>query len=166
MISVNSLFKIIGGAALAVGLVISIPNAMAEGSFFKKPPTELKPEPSSITALSPPPQVDATQFSGVVSEVVDAATLIVGDNKVELAGIEPADRPAMKEKLANWLKSQGSKVECTPTMTKYRCLTTTGIDVAETAISNGAGKATPEAPTNYHSAETNAHSQRRGMWNR
>ena len=47
---------------------------------------------------------------------------------------------------------------------RYRCFTSSGVDVAEAAILNGAGRVGDGAAPSYREREAEARQGRRGLW--
>jgi endonuclease YncB( thermonuclease family) len=129
--------------------------------------TAAPPAPQAVrpTALSPPAvPAAAASVRGAVSKVPNAATLVVGDQRVRLSGIDPGP-PAALGPFERWVEAQGALV-CEPQAHtgRYRCLTGGGIDVAQAAILNGAGRVGDGASPAYRESETEARSAKRGFW--
>jgi endonuclease YncB( thermonuclease family) len=101
---------------------------------------------------------------GTVAKVPNAATLVVGDQRIRLLGIDPGPQ-AVLGGFEKWVEAQGA-LDCEPEAQtgRYRCLTGSGIDVAEAAILNGAGRVGDGASPAYRDSETQARSARRGLW--
>jgi endonuclease YncB( thermonuclease family) len=101
---------------------------------------------------------------GTVSKVPNAATLVVGDQRIRLAGIDPGPEAALAQ-FEKWVKAQGV-LDCEPEAKtgRYRCLTGGGIDVAQAAILNGAGRVGDGASPAYRESETQARLEHRGLW--
>jgi endonuclease YncB( thermonuclease family) len=100
----------------------------------------------------------------VVSAVPDAATLIIENQRIALAGIDPGP-PDVLAGFEGWVRSRGA-VNCEPQPpgTKYRCFTKEGVDVAEAGILNGAGRVAEGATSTYRDRENDAREAKRGLW--
>jgi endonuclease YncB( thermonuclease family) len=96
--------------------------------------------------------------------VPNAATLIVGDQRLRLSGIDPGPIEVLGP-FENWVRGQGS-IACDPDAEtgRYHCFTTSGVDVAEAAILNGAGRVGDGATPEYRDSETQARTAKRGLW--
>jgi endonuclease YncB( thermonuclease family) len=96
--------------------------------------------------------------------VPNAATLVVGDQRLRLAGIDPGP-PAALGSFEKWVEAQGA-LDCEQQAQtgRYRCLTGGAIDVAQAAILNGAGRVGDGASPAYRVSETEARIAKRGLW--
>jgi endonuclease YncB( thermonuclease family) len=117
-------------------------------------------------AMRPAETAAPTVVTGAVSEVINEATLLVAGHAVRLADIEPSGSPILAKQFAHWLQLQGSHVSCQLGPHGYRCLTPKGVDIAQAAIMNGAGRPAPYASHDYFAAEAEAEARRRGVWAR
>jgi endonuclease YncB( thermonuclease family) len=124
------------------------------------PPAEQRSSGSAQPA-APAPAAPA-DISGQVSEVPSTDTLVVGGQRVALAGVRGVSE--MAPPLQRWIASTGNSVTCHPVATRYRCTTANGSDVAQVVLQNGGGTATPDAPANYRGAEMQARMGHRGIW--
>jgi endonuclease YncB( thermonuclease family) len=126
------------------------------GAEAAAPPTTAPPPVSTVTA----PGV----IRGPVTKVPNAATLVVGDQRIRLSGIDPGPQEALPP-FENWVRSQGSLM-CEPDAQtgRYHCFTSGGVDVAEAAILNGAGRVGDGATPAYRESETQARTAKRGFW--
>jgi endonuclease YncB( thermonuclease family) len=122
-------------------------------------PTVATPE-ATAPALKPPPAV----IRGPVTKVPNAATLVVADRRIRLSGIDPGPFAALGS-FESWLHGQGALL-CEPDAQtgRYRCFTNNGVDVAEAAILNGAGRVGDGAMPSYRERESEARQARRGLW--
>jgi endonuclease YncB( thermonuclease family) len=123
------------------------------------PPTPAPAVPAVATASA------AGSIRGTVAKVPNAATLVVGDQRVRLSGIDPGP-PAVLSPFEKWVEAQGA-LDCEPEAQtgRYRCLTGSGVDVAEAAILNGAGRVGDGASPAYRDSESQARQDHRGLWN-
>ncbi|MBX3607302.1 MAG: hypothetical protein KF788_18625 [Piscinibacter sp.] len=133
------------------------------------PPAEA-PAPAPAPPVAPaspaptrPAETAATPVSGSVDSVVATDTLMVGGRRVRLAGLDGITGPALPS-MAQWLRSNGNQVTCTPQGARHRCLTATGKDVAQVVLLNGLGRATSDAPPLYQEAERQAKASAKGVW--
>jgi endonuclease YncB( thermonuclease family) len=96
--------------------------------------------------------------------VANAATLVVADRRIRLSGIDPGPFAALGS-FESWLHGQGA-ILCEPDAQtgRYRCFTSSGVDVAEAAILNGAGRVGDGAMPSYRERESEARQARRGLW--
>ena len=105
-------------------------------------------------------------IKGIVTDVPNAASWVVGDRTVRLFGIDPGPLELLTS-LVNWVRAKGS-VECLPRARTlvYRCFTATGEDIAEAALLAGDARAGEHATAAYETAESNARRMRKGLWAR
>jgi endonuclease YncB( thermonuclease family) len=141
------------------------------------PPTSATgASPSSTGSTAAPPQAgEATgpqtasvaapnTIRGKVTRVPNAATLVVGDQRIRLSGIDPGPIEDLGP-FDSWVRGEGELV-CTPEAQtgRYRCLTGNGVDVAQAAILNGTGRVGDGALPEYRDSETQARQTHRGLW--
>ena len=133
--------------------------APASTSLSESPPTSAQTAAPEIASASAPGAV-----RGKVDRVPNAATLVVGDQRIRLSGIDPGPAEVLGP-FENWIEAQGDLV-CDPDAQtgRYHCLTGSGIDVAEAAILNGAGRVGDGATPQYRDSETQARNAKRGLW--
>jgi endonuclease YncB( thermonuclease family) len=122
--------------------------------------------PAATRPGATPPSATATPeiIRGPVTKVPNAGTLIVADHRIRLAGIDPGPSTVLSP-FENWIRAQGALL-CEPDAQtgRYRCFTSSGIDVAEAAILNGAGRVGDGATPSYREREADARQGRRGLW--
>ena len=120
--------------------------------------------PTAPAAAAPEPKPPPEVIRGLVTKVPNAATLVVGERRIRLSGIDPGPF-AVLGSFESWLRNQGALV-CEPDAQtgRYRCFTSNGVDVAEAAIQNGAGRVGDGATANYREREAEARQARRGLW--
>ena len=133
--------------------------APASTSLSESPPTSAQTAAPDLAPASAPGAV-----RGKVDRVPNAATLVVGDQRIRLSGIDPGPAEVLGP-FENWIEAQGDLV-CDPDAQtgRYHCLTGGGIDVAEAAILNGAGRVGDGATPQYRDSETQARNAKRGLW--
>ena len=97
--------------------------------------------------------------------VIDTAHLKSGDTTVALFGITGWAGDAARG-LQAFITQNGDRVSCRPHAggELYTCMMPTGLDVAATALANGAAEAAGEAPADYHQQEAAAQSAHLGIW--
>jgi endonuclease YncB( thermonuclease family) len=153
-----------------------VPVTAIEFENNAAPPTEPAgrqgPVPTGAEAAAPPttppPPVSTVAapggIRGQVTRVPNAATLVVADQRLRLSGIDPGPQEALPP-FENWVRGQGS-LACEPDAQtgRYHCFTGGGVDVAEAAILNGAGRVGNGASTEYRASETQARMAKRGLW--
>lgn len=127
------------------------------------------PSPAPTTAATPEtaapePKPPPAVIRGPVTKVPNAATLVVADRRIRLSGIDPGPFAALGS-FESWLHGQGALL-CEPDAQtgRYRCFTSNGVDVAEAAILNGAGRVGDGATPSYRERESEARQARRGLW--
>ena len=88
----------------------------------------------------------------------------MGDQRIRLSGIDPGP-PTVLPPFETWVRAQGA-LQCEPEAQtgRYRCFTSNGVDVAEAAILNGAGRVGDGATPAYRERETDARQTHRGLW--
>jgi endonuclease YncB( thermonuclease family) len=123
--------------------------------------------PSTAAPSAGPPAAPASRpgtIRGPVTKVPNAATLVVADQRIRLSGIDPGPEQDLHG-FENWVRGQGALV-CEPDAQtgRYRCFTGAGVDVAEAAILNGAGRVGDGALPAYRESETAARQGKRGLW--
>jgi hypothetical protein len=103
---------------------------------------------------------------GIVTDVPNVATWIVGGRTTRLFGITPGP-PKLLASLVNWVRAKGP-VECVPQagIPLYRCFTATGEDIVEAALLAGVGRAGERATVAYETAESDARRLGKGLWAR
>ena len=131
------------------------------------PPGGQQPEPATLMPqkTTTPKTTSATAvLRGPVTKVPNAATLVVADQRIRLSGIDPGPLTVLSP-FENWVRAQGP-LTCEPEAQtgRYRCFTNGGIDVAEAAILNGAGRVGDGATPGYRDGETQARQSHRGLW--
>ncbi|MGH7114729.1 MAG: thermonuclease family protein, partial [Stellaceae bacterium] len=84
--------------------------------------------------------------------------------RIRLSGIDPGPREVLAP-FENWVRGQGALI-CKPDAQtgRYHCFTNGGVDVAEAAILNGAGRVGDGATPAYRQSETEARHDGRGLW--
>ncbi len=122
------------------------------------------PSPPPISAPGATPAAAPGVIRGPVTRVPNAATLVVNDQRIRLSGIDPGPQEVLAP-FENWVRGQGALM-CEPDAQtgRYHCLTGGGVDVAEAAILNGAGRVGDGATPDYRQSETAARQARRGLW--
>jgi endonuclease YncB( thermonuclease family) len=171
-----------GAQITAIGLVagkswvqIKLPNAAI--AYVPRTAIEFENGDAAPTAPSGPPAAksqgggtatptaaSAAEIRGTVTRVPNAATLVVGDQRIRLSGIDPGPL-AVLAPFVKWVEAQGALV-CAPVAEtgRDRCLTAGGIDIAQAAILNGSGRVGDGALPAYRDSETAARNAKRGLW--
>jgi len=142
----------VGGQAAPAGGATATPPAAS-------PPPVTTPAAATSAAAAAPGVV-----RGSVTRIPNAATLVVADQRLRLSGIDPGPQEVLGP-FESWVRSQG-ELTCEPDAQtgRYHCFTSGGIDVAEAAILNGAGRVGDGAMPAYRASETQARQGRRGLW--
>jgi endonuclease YncB( thermonuclease family) len=138
---------------------------LGDNSAARSP--EHAPEPAAATtpgATSPETTSTPATVRGPVTKVPNSATLVVTDRRIRLLGIDPGP-PTVLAPFESWLRAQGA-LACEPEAQtgRYRCFTASGVDVAEAAILNGAGRVGDGATPGYREREAEARQGHRGLW--
>ena len=96
--------------------------------------------------------------------VLDTAHLRSGDTVVTLFGIQGwGGDPA--HSLQQFITANGDRVTCEPHQGgSYICTLPTGLDVASTALANGAAKTQADSPADYQHQEVEAQQAQLGLW--
>ena len=151
---------------------IEFENGPAVPSAPMAGPAAAPPAPAGVEAAAPPvtsppaatPAVTPGVIRGPVTKVPNAATLVVADQRLRLSGIDPGPQQALPP-FESWVRGQGS-LTCEPDAQtgRYHCFTSGGVDVAEAAILNGAGRVGDGATPAYRESETQARTAKRGFW--
>ena len=138
------------------------------------PPVESEPRDQNRNASSHrqagepagEPSNSTQVLGGIVTDVRDVATWVVGSRTVRLFGIGPGPHKLLAS-LVNWVRAKGP-VECVPQAQNllYQCFTATGEDIAEAALLAGIGRAGEHATAAYENAESNARRMGKGLWAR
>jgi endonuclease YncB( thermonuclease family) len=123
------------------------------------PPASARASSPEIAAAAAPGAI-----RGAVNRVPNAATLVVADQRIRLSGIDPGPSEVLAP-FESWLRGQGELL-CEPDAQtgRYHCFTSGGVDVAQAAILNGAGRVGDGATTEYRNSETQARQGNRGLW--
>ena len=124
-------------------------------------------EAAAPPITSPPAATPAAApgvIRGPVTKVPNAATLVVANQRLRLSGIDPGPEGVLAP-FESWVRSQG-ELTCEPDAQtgRYHCFTAGGVDIAEAAILNGAGRVGDGATPAYRESETAARQARRGLW--
>jgi hypothetical protein len=129
-----------------------------DGQAAYLPASDLGPyDPSKV----PAPELPAT-VSGDAN-VLDTATLQVGDQKISLTGVK-GETGQYADDLQKLISAQGPHVECTLQGQTYQCTLPTGLDIARTALYNGAADVTDDASDDYKQQAEAAKAGHRGIW--
>jgi hypothetical protein len=96
--------------------------------------------------------------------VTTTSNLVVGGQKVTLAGIIGEDGSAYVQQLQTIIDSQGGVLHCVRQDQAYLCKLSTGIDVALSALFNGGARPMDNAPPAYQSQAKSAQLGHRGLW--
>ena len=139
------------------------PSAPAAARGAAPTGAEAAPPPTTTPPAATPTAAPGV-IRGPVTRVPNAATLVVADQRLRLSGIDPGPGEALAP-FESWVRGQGALV-CEPDAQtgRYRCLTSGGVDVAEAAILNGAGRVGDGASPEYRASETQARTAKRGLW--
>lgn len=139
------------------------PRAAASPAEGGKPAGML-PGARAAAVPSGTPVAAPAGVRGLVTKVPNAATLVVGDQRLRLAGVDPGP-PAALGPFEKWVEAQGA-LDCEQQAQtgRYRCLTGGAIDVGQAAILNGAGRVGDGASPAYRESETEARNAKRGFW--
>jgi hypothetical protein len=115
-------------------------------------------QPATPAAPAGPP------ITGTVTAYSTDGWPIIGNQVLPLFGIDGIAANAQAG-LQGWISSMGNTLTCTAQPGGlYTCLSPQGVDIAEGAILNGAGRATADAPPLYQSAQQQAQAAKRGVW--
>jgi hypothetical protein len=129
-----------------------------DGQAAYLPASDLGPyDPSKV----PAPELPAT-VSGDAN-VLDTATLQVGDQKVTLTGVK-GETGEYADNLQKLISAQGPHVDCTLQGQTYQCILPTRMDVARFALFNGAADVTDDASDDYKQQAEAAKAGHRGIW--
>jgi endonuclease YncB( thermonuclease family) len=128
------------------------PDADAESEAARAP------EPMPL----PPPQPQPMPLSGTVEQVIDTATLKIGGETIELAGIKGLGSP-YRDQLAKFIEEQGSLIRCEPIDERYVCFVK-NVDLGLAALTNGAAQPAADATPQYQQASDEARRNRRGIF--
>ncbi len=135
------------------------PGAPSPSAASQSAPSPGGQKPRAV-AVAPQPGA----IRGAVTKVPNAATLVVADQRLRLSGVDPGP-PKDLQGFESWVRGQGALL-CEPDAQtgRYRCFTGAGVDVAEAAILNGAGRVGEGASPAYRDSETAARQGKRGLW--
>jgi hypothetical protein len=160
------------GSGTPVPPIPATPGPAANSSPTPPPPSPQQHDAGAAgradPAPAPPPAAPAPAAaarSGSVDRVLTTDTLSVGGQQVQLAGVEGVGGP-VTQGLSHYLQSQGNHLSCTPVGGRFRCVTDAGKDLGLLVLLNGAGRATADAPREYHAAENQARANNQGIWHR
>jgi endonuclease YncB( thermonuclease family) len=161
-----------GAAAPAPSSAVAAPAPPAAPAPSPAPaspqaaPTAAAPAPANPQAT--PASIGGAQgsaISGAVDKVPNAATLVVGDHRVRLWGIDPGPENIVAP-FDTWLRQHAGTLKCDPVATtgRYKCLTADGHDVAEVALFSGFARVGEGATSDYRNLEDQARDQHHGLW--
>lgn len=159
-------WRVAGYAALVLALGL-IAIVVISGPRTKPPPQTAVDAEASSKRVAPPSTATTAQanapgsLSGV-PELVDTATLRIGNTIVRLFGVEWA-RGAQTDDLKRYLA--GREVTCTPATRpdRHRC-EVDGRDLSDVVLYNGGGRATADATPELKAAEDHARAAGWGVW--
>lgn len=160
-----------------IGLAIGVPVAAIIAFLPARGPKQAgtsqqvatSPVPKKEQVLTPGPAAPLPAPQPEVrsgpAEVVDTATLRVGGQTVQLAGLVPVQLQEATAAAQAYLRQAGP-VRCeAPAPATWRCqIPTKGMDVAEVFALSGFAKAGVDAPDFIRAAEAMARENRRGIW--
>jgi len=130
----------------------------ADGQAAYLPSQDLGPyDPSR----APGPELPATVKGA--PQVIDTATLMIDGQKIPLAGVQGESGDYAKQ-LQDLIDSQGRYVECALAGTGYVCKLSNGMDIARSALYNGAARVSADASEDYRAQADAARNAHRGIW--
>jgi endonuclease YncB( thermonuclease family) len=173
-ITVSSRPRSARGFASRIGLTVALCALLMPGVARPQQPASPPAAPAAApTGPSSPaqPQPPATAapaagtVSGPVTKVPNSATLVIGDTRVRLAGVDPGPDDALPA-IEDWLLHKAGALQCQPAgqTGRYICRAADGADIAGTIIRNGAARVGLGAPADYRKFETEARENHRGLW--
>lgn len=123
-------------------------------------------ESQAVTTQSlrptPSPDPQPQPMNGSVEKVLDTATILVGGQRLMLAGITGFGSP-YRDQLAKFIEEQGGKVRCAPIGNRYSCFVS-NVDLGLAALTNGAARTAADASPAYRQAEAVAKKSKRGIY--
>ena len=127
-------------------------------------PTNAPGTPPATTATPSPDAVPPAPVFLNHPTVVDTAHLKSGDTVVTLFGIQGwGGDPA--HNLQQFITANGDRVTCEPHQGgSYTCTSPTGLDIASSALANGAAKTEADSPADYQHQEVEAQQAQIGLW--
>jgi len=157
-------------ALTADGQAAFIPTSTL-GPYDPSAPTPAAPTDASASAGTGAPAVAAlpSVASNVIdsisgkAKVIDTATLMVGVQRVSLAGIDGATGDDAK-RLQELIDSKGGNVDCHRQTAKYVCQLAGVGDIARAALYNGAARPASNASDDYRQQADDAKAAHRGLW--
>jgi len=96
-------------------------------------------------------------------KVIDTANLVVGTQRLSIAGIT-GESGTYASQLQALINSQGPTIRCARLDEKYVCKLPNGGDIARLALFNGAARAGPDANADYQQQAAAAQTAHRGVW--
>ena len=120
-------------------------------------------DPSNAKLATAETRIDLSDRLTGVPRVVDTATLLVGGRRIRLLGVDGSSGQAARD-FSRYIR--GRRVTCEPSSAKpelFRCAVE-GHDLAAAVLSNGAGRANPDATSDLRGAENEAREAGRGIW--
>jgi len=121
------------------------PAAKQSVERLPPPPSQVEPELARLEpTLQPKPDI-----SGRVSGVISTSRIKVGDQWIELYGINDPTQRAHTPEMIAFIEPSRGRVECyEKTAGKYQCYAG-GKDLALLALGSGLARPTPDAPVEY-----------------
>jgi hypothetical protein len=129
-----------------------------DGKAAYLPVADLGPFDSS----RPAPAILLPSVTGT-ARVVDTATLVVGGQTLTLSGVI-GEGGISAQNLQKLINLRGGIVTCALQGQAYRCKLPDGLDVARSALFNGAAKPADDASDDYRAQADAAQAARRGIW--
>jgi endonuclease YncB( thermonuclease family) len=95
--------------------------------------------------------------------VVDTGTLTVDGQNVPLAGVH-GETGIYADQMQGLIDAQGKQVQCTLKGAAYMCILPNGLDIARTALFNGAAEPGDDASDDYRQQADAAKAAHKGIW--
>jgi endonuclease YncB( thermonuclease family) len=159
------------GVGLAVALCALLLPGLAHAQQQPATPAPATPAPATPAPATPAPATPAPAtpapgtVSGTVTQVPNSATVVIGETRLRLAGVDPGPEDVLAP-IEGWLLHQAGALQCQPAgqTGRYICRAADGADIAGTIIRNGAARVGLGAPADYRNFENEARENHRGLW--
>jgi len=163
------LLLLIALVGAAIAMLATPPPREATSVISASPPAAPAAAPAPAPQAPVPAEAAASpRLPGGVgpavsgpAQIVDTATLRVGDRIVSLKGVR-GEAGAEARAMAGWL--DGREVRCERVAAQFHRCEADGWDLAEVVLFNGGGRAAPDASPAQRKSERQARDARRGIW--
>lgn len=154
---------------LRAGTAIATAEKSSDGKWLIAMTEDGKPAYLLSADLGPydpsrQPQADLPPVVSGVAQVVDTGMLTINGQQVPLVGVR-GETGEYATQLQQMINANGPQVTCSLRGDAYQCNLPNGLDIARSALFNGAAEPTDDASDDYRAQADAARQAHRGIWN-